>query len=75
MASLHAGVPATRNERRSEASREENREREVLSLPLPILLAARFASQLVSRRWNTCMQANIWPLKYSKTRRIVIGYS
>ena len=43
--SLHAGVPATRNERRSEASREENGERErkkVLSLPLPILLAARF---------------------------------
>ena len=29
----------------------------VLSLPLPILLAARFASPLFSRRWNACMQA------------------
>ena len=30
---------------------------EVLSLPLPILLAVRFALPLVSRRWNACMQA------------------
>ena len=29
----------------------------VLSLPLPVLLAARFASPLFSCRWNACMQA------------------
>ena len=38
--------------------REPRGEWEVLSLPLPVLLAARFASPLVSRRWNACMQAS-----------------
>ena len=47
---LHAGVLSC------EASREENGERERKNPPLPILLAARFASPLVSRRWNACMQ-------------------
>ena len=54
------------NEQRCETSCGENGERErkkkrreVLSLCLPILFVARFASPLVLRRWNACMQANI----------------
>ena len=54
---------AKRRETSGEAKRRETSgeraegEKEVLSLPLPVLLAARFASPLVSRRWNACMQA------------------
>ena len=44
--SLHAGVPATRNERRSEPRGEWGEGEKELSLPLPVLLAARFASLL-----------------------------
>ena len=69
--SLHQAFQ--RRETSGEAKRAARRMGRVLSLPLPILLAARFASPLVSRRWNAWCRLPRWWTSHQTKRKLPVS--